>query len=258
MDDEPARGPRAPGTLAALLGVALLLVAGLVTLGAWQVQRLAWKQDLIARVDRQVHAVPAAPPAIATWATLTRDVVEYRRVELRGRYLAGADVLVNATTELGAGHWVMTPLRDAQGSTVLVNRGFVPLDVPREQARAPDGEQRVVGLLRLSEPGGSLLQHNDAAQNRWYSRDVTAIAASRQLVGLVAPYFVDAVAEPGAAPAWPRPGLTVLRFSNNHLVYAATWFALAAMVAGAAGYLVMDERRLRRLSRGSRLAHVRH
>ncbi|MES1163140.1 MAG: SURF1 family protein, partial [Rhizobacter sp.] len=239
MDDEPARGPRTPGTLAALLGVALLMIAGLIALGVWQVQRLAWKQELIARIDRQVHAVPAAPPAIATWATLTRDTVEYRRVALRGRYLPAADVLVNATTALGAGHWVMTPLRDDQGITVLVNRGFVPLDLPRDQARAPDGEQRVVGLLRLSEPGGSLLQRNDAAQGRWYSRDVAAIAASQQLTGPVAPYFVDTVAEPGAAPAWPRPGLTVLSFSNNHLVYAATWFALAAMVAGAAGYLVM-------------------
>ena len=80
-----------------------------------------------------------------------------------------------------------------------------------------------------------------------------AIAASAKLVATpvspgatpVAPYFIDAAA---AAPAaWPRGGLTVLQFNNHHIVYALTWFVLAAMTAGAAVYLVRSERRLRAL-----------
>jgi surfeit locus 1 family protein len=258
VDDEAARAPRSSGALAALLGVALLAFAGFAALGVWQLHRLAWKEDLLARIDRQVHAAPVPAPSMAAWSGLTREAAEYRRVEVRGVYDPGRDVRVQATTELGAGYWVMTPMRSPQGFDVFVNRGFVPLDAPGAALRAPDGEQHLVGLLRLSEPNGSLLQHNDTAHDRWYSRDVPALAAARHIAGPVAPYFVDAAAEPGAAPAWPRPGLTVLRFSNNHRVYAATWFALAAMVACAAAVLVRFEQGLRRLAGDTNLAHTRH
>jgi surfeit locus 1 family protein len=105
-----------------------------------------------------------------------------------------------------------------------------------------------VGLLRFSEPGGRLLQANDPAAGRWYSRDVAALAAQQGLTGPVAPYFIDLVATPGAAPIWPRPGLTVLQFRNDHLVYALTWFALAAIMAAAIGYVVLDARRGRRVA----------
>lgn len=258
MDDDAARDPRSSGALGALLGIALLAFAGLVALGMWQIHRLAWKEELIARVGQQVHAAPSPAPPMTAWDTLTREAAEYRRVELRGVYDAGRDVLVHATTDFGAGYWVMTPLRTGDGFSVVVNRGFVPLDAARARLRAPEGEQHVVGLLRISEPDGTRLQRNDAANDRWYSRDVPAIAGSRHVAGPVAPYFVDAVAEAGAAPAWPRPGLTVLRFSNNHRVYALTWFTLAAMVACAIGYLVLDERRLRRLAGAPRLVHAHH
>ena len=82
----------------------------------------------------------------------------------------------------------------------------------------------------LSEPGGAFLRTNDPAADRWYSRDIAAIAARREL-GRVAPYFIDA-SDPRSG--WPRGGLTVVRFRNSHLVYALTWFGLAALVAAMA------------------------
>jgi surfeit locus 1 family protein len=75
---------------------------------------------------------------------------------------------------------------------------------------------------------------------------VVAIAATQGLAGAVAPYFIDEVATRDTAARWPRPGLTVLQFPNNHLVYAITWFALAAMMAAAFGYVLLDHRRGRR------------
>ena len=91
----------------------------------------------------------------------------------------------------------------------------------------------VAGLLRLSEPGGAFLHGNDPARDRWYSREVAAIAAARGL-GATAPYFLDAAAAP-AEPHQPRGGMTILSFPNNHLQYALTWFALMALLAfGAA------------------------
>jgi len=233
-----------------LLAAALLVCAGFMALGTWQVHRLAWKKDLIARSERNAHAEAVAAPGPAAWLALDRHADEYRRVRVQGRYAHERETLVHASTELGSGYWVLTPLRTSDGFWLLVNRGFVPTELRERSTRStqePAGEQMVTGLLRLSEPGGSLLQHNAPDQGRWYSRDVQAIAAARGLPGPVAPYFIDAVADEDAArSAWPRSGLTVLRFSNNHLVYAATWFALAALAAGAVVALVIDERRKRR------------
>ena len=280
MQGEEARGPRSTGVLVALLGAALLAFAGFVALGLWQVNRLAWKEALITRVERQLQAPPVAAPGPLAWQAWSGVDDEYHQVRVRGRYDHEHETLVRASTVLGAGYWVMTPLRSDQGFWVLVNRGFVPSQLRQRASRAaqePAGEQEVSGLLRNSEPVGSLLQRNDPAQERWYSRDVRAIARHHALSGMpVAPYFIDAAAvdiprcavpgpalesmphcpgspgmvADGGAPstAWPRPGMTVLRFSNNHLVYAITWFSLAAMVAFAAAYLAIDERRLRRLA----------
>jgi surfeit locus 1 family protein len=257
---DAARAPRSRGAFTALLAGAALLMLLFLALGAWQVQRLAWKLELIERVERHVNAAPAAAPGPAQWPTLNRRDDEYRRVQLQGRFDHARETLVAASTELGSGFWVLTPLSSDAGFTVLVNRGFVNpahRDAARRDTPAPDGEQRVTGLLRFSEPGGSLLQQNAPAAGRWYSRDVAAIAAARGLSTNgtpLAPYFVDEAADPAAAAdaaqrsRWPRPGLTVIRFSNNHRVYAVTWFALALMVACAIGYLVLDDRRLRRLS----------
>jgi len=86
----------------------------------------------------------------------------------------------------------------------------------------------VTGLLRISEPHGGFLRANQPAARRWYSRDVAEIVKASG-VTQAAPYFIDADATPNAG-GWPRGGLTVIHFANSHLVYALTWFGLAAMV----------------------------
>ena len=96
----------------------------------------------------------------------------------------------------------------------------------------------MTGLLRMSEPGGAFLRVNDPASDRWFSRDVAAIAASRGL-DKVAPYFIDAERAPGES-GLPVAGLTVIAFSNNHLVYALTWGALALMAAAGAIFVNLD------------------
>jgi surfeit locus 1 family protein len=241
------------------LVIAVFAFAGFVSLGVWQVHRLAWKEALIARVERHVHGVPVAAPGMAAWSSLTRENAEYLHVKLRGRLDHERETLVHASTVLGTGYWVLTPLRTVDGFWVLVNRGFVPPEL-RERARRavhePAADQEVTGLLRLSEPRGSLLQRNDAAHESWYSRDVQAIALARGLGRDVPPYFIDTTVGDSIGGVWPRAGLTVLNFSNNHLLYAAVWFALAAMVAGAIGYLLLEELRLRRHAGARHLAFV--
>jgi len=248
------RGPRGRGTLLALALLAALLFAVFVALGTWQVERRAWKLDLIARVDQRVHAAPEAAPGPAQWPQISAASDEYRRVRLTGTFLHDREALVQANTDLGPGFWVLTPLRQADGSTVLVNRGFVPPEARERAARSgtePTGATTVTGLLRITEPNGGFLRKNDPAGNRWYSRDVQAIAAARGLGNDVAPYFVDADAGTtpgvvGTARTWPAGGLTAIAFHNSHLIYAITWYGLALMVAIATWYVGREEGRLRR------------
>ncbi|TSH95729.1 SURF1 family protein [Verticiella sediminum] len=253
----PSQGGRRPHSRWVLALVALVglgLFTGFVALGNWQIERRAWKLDLIERVEQRAHAAPVAPPARARWAAVGADSDEYRRVRVAGVFDHARETYTQATTELGAGFWVLTPLRQADGSTVLVNRGFV-LPNRREQAtradNLPEGEVTVTGLLRISEPGGGFLRSNAPQEDRWHSRDVAAIAAARGLSD-VAPYFIDAEAatprQPGvvAEPqTWPVPGLTVVSFKNSHMVYALTWYGLALMVVIAAAFVVREERRRR-------------
>jgi surfeit locus 1 family protein len=229
------------GTLAVLFFVLF------VALGTWQVKRRVWKLDLIARVEQRVHAPPAAAPGPAEWPNVTAAADEYRHVAETGMFLDDSQTLVQAVTDLGAGYWVLTPLRLVDGSIVLVNRGFVQADdrnrvqpgttakatatmippgttaqptatmtppaatgeratagqqaTPSQRATTreptstvpPVAAARVIGLLRMTEPRGGFVRHNDAAANLWYSRDVQAIAAARGLTR-VAPYFIDAEA----------------------------------------------------------------
>ncbi len=219
---------------------ALVGVIVLAALGIWQLERRAWKLELMSRVAQRIHAPPVAAPGPAA-GPVSAAAEEYRHVSATGRFDNGHETLVHAVTELGGGFWVMTPFRTREGFTVLVNRGFVPPE-RRDSASREDGliagETVVTGLVRMTEPKGGFLRANDPRGERWYSRDVAAIAAARQLSEVV-PYFIDAdaAAEAGRLPVG---GLTVVVFPNNHLVYAVTWFALALMLAGTAGRVVRD------------------
>ncbi|OYR15063.1 SURF1 family protein [Brucella thiophenivorans] len=214
------------------------------SLGIWQVERLQWKLDLISRVDARVHAEAMAAPGRDDWANVNQPEDEYRHVMLTGTYLNDKEVLVRALTERGSGFWVLTPMRTSDGSLTFINRGFIP-DAKRDPSQRIEtqiaGETTVSGLLRMPEPDGFFLRPNDPDRNEWNSRDVAAFAKKEDL-GTVAPYFIDADAKsnPGNVPVG---GLTVVSFRNNHLSYAITWFALAAMIAGAAIVVWRHERK---------------
>jgi len=216
-----------------LAGLCLLGTIGLIALGAWQLERRTWKLALIDRVDQRIHASAQSIPAPAAWLAVNAASDEYRHVTVTGHFVYDRETLVQAVTDDGRGFWVLTPLRTTDGNVVLVNRGFVPPE-RREPATRRDGDTgavTVTGLLRMTEPKGAFLRTNDPSANRWYSRDVAAIAAARGLAP-VAPFFIDADAtlNPGG---YPIGGLTVITFANNHLIYALTWFALAFMLASA-------------------------
>lgn len=229
---------------ALLLGL-LAATAVLAGLGIWQVQRLHWKHDLIARVDARLKAEPVPAPGPDRWSAIDAAQDEYTRVRLAGTFLNDKEALVVASTERGSGYWVLTPFLQQDGSAVIVNRGFVPNDRRGSSARAAgqiEGATTVTGLLRITEGESWILRKNDPAADRWYRRDPAEIGRARG-IGRVAPYFVDADATPNAG-GWPLGGLTRVGFADNHLIYAITWFAMAAMAALAAAFVVRSEFRV--------------
>jgi surfeit locus 1 family protein len=221
----------------------ILLALAFGALGVWQLERLAWKLDLIARVDARAHAAPSAPPAEPDWPKINARDDEYLRVRAQGVLLNDRETLVQAVTDLGPGWWVLTPLRTDAG-VYLINRGFVPSeqrDADSRRLGQPGGVVTVTGLLRMTEPHGGFLRSNDPGANRWYSRDVAAIAKAHGLRD-TAPFFIDADAtsNPGG---YPVGGLTVIHFRNAHLVYALTWFALAGLSVFGAVVIMRSRRR---------------
>ncbi len=222
--------------------VTLAVAAGLVGLGVWQLQRLAWKEALIRTVAERTVAAPVPLAPRADWAALTPDAYEYRRVAAAGTFDHSEEVhvyrpLVSARGPYrGLGDIVLTPFHLASGGTVIVNRGFVPnerLDPATRPAGQVAGPVTVTGLMRSPQERNGFTPADDTARNQWFTADPAAMAKAYG-IGDAAPFVIDEDA--GQAPGGlPQGGETVLAFPNSHLQYALTWFGLASALLGAFG-----------------------
>lgn len=230
----PWRSLLAPG-LAALVCFAIL-----IGLGVWQLERKGEKEALIARILERAKAEPpaAAPPFDA----FEPKADEFRRVRAAGTLLNDKETLVHGLAPGDVpgralqGYYVVTPLRRADGSVILINRGFVPTELKNpadRQAGQIQAETAVTGILRASEPRTLFVPAPDPARGEWFNRDIAGIAAARGLSD-VAPYMIEADATPNPG-GWPRGGQLRVDLPNNHLQYAFTWFGIAACLAGVFG-----------------------
>jgi surfeit locus 1 family protein len=238
------KGLMLPGALS------LLALAVLISLGNWQMQRLAWKEDLIARASERAKLPPAHLPGPDRWSEAHWRQAEYRTFAAAGRFRHDYEVQVYTVlsdakgTYSGAGYWVLTPLELADKSYVIVNRGFVPLDRKSPATRKDgqiEGETSVLGLLRAPEETNYFTPANDPAKGAWYSRKPEEIARAFNLKN-VAPFLLDATVSFQAGQL-PQPNETKLTFTNNHLGYALTWYGLACTLAGV--FFVFARQRLR-------------
>ncbi|MEM6713244.1 MAG: SURF1 family protein [Pseudomonadota bacterium] len=222
-----------------ILIIAAVVLMTMLSLGVWQVQRLQWKVDLIETVEARAFGEPVDAP----FGAVTEDDHAYLRVVTEdGVFMHDQTQRVKALTELGAGSWLMTPLQ-TDTRIVWINRGFVPAGSREDDWAQPNGSVSITGLLRMTEPNGTLLEKNDPNEGRWFSRDVVALSAAAGL-GRTAKYFVDAD-HMGGDESWPRGGLTQVNFRNSHLSYALTWFAMAALFLGGMIYVIRDRMRHR-------------
>ncbi len=198
-----------------------------LALGAWQVERLFWKQGLIAQREAAVTAAPAAVPKTLSEARS----MEFRHVSDEGVFLNHKEIYLGATSEGGGqGYQVLTPFLEPGGRVVFVNRGYIPGELRDPTKRALGqiaGTIRVQGLLRLPPAGRPnwFLPDNRPDVNYWFWVDLPAMSAADKL-DRVAPFYIDADATPNPG-GWPKGGVTRLTLPNNHLQYAITWFSLA-------------------------------
>ncbi len=206
-------------------------LALLIALGTWQSQRLFWKLDLIASIERGMAADPVPLPA----GELNPADWNYRRVTLRGAFDYSREFHMLAHSERGNfGYHIIVPFKrsDAPGY-VLVNRGWVPPEHKQPQTRAEGqvpGEVILTGIAKAPWPKGYFIPDHDAKGNLWYHGDAAGMLAEAGIKD--APLlFVDADAAPANPGGWPRGGQTRLTLPNNHLAYAFTWYSAAVVLA---------------------------
>jgi cytochrome oxidase assembly protein ShyY1 len=235
-----ARGARRRGA-AGLAVFTLAMVALLIGLGVWQLQRRAEKHGLIAALTERLAAAPEALPLPSQWHALTPAHDEFRRVRFSASWQAGPDAMVySAGSALrsdisGPGTWAFVPARLSTGETVIVNAGFVQ-NTMQDRAQQDRAVARLVtgapvsmtGYIRFSESPGLLTPAQNPATRLWFARDHRAMAKALGW-GEVAPFYID-LESPVPESGIPKPGPLDVHLKDDHLQYAVTWFGLAAVV----------------------------
>ena len=232
-----------------LLACALIGMGLLSGLGVWQLQRLAWKETVLAQISARRDALPQALPPQKDWAKVNPDDYDYRHVIMRGVFDHARESFLFRASATGAagegpGYEVLTPLALDDGGTVIVNRGFAPAELKEPARRAAGqvaGEVTISGLMRRPEARNAFTPADEPDKNLWFTRDPAALAAHWGLQG-VAPFSVDADTTPNPG-GWPKGGATVMKIPNNHLAYALTWFALAATLAAVTAVFIAKRER---------------
>ena len=227
------RRPPAAATILTVLGFSLL-----VSLGVWQLKRLAWKTDLLARIDALKTAPPR--PIDGVLSRLASGADEgYVRVKAPCPDIERTPVLrLYGVVNGQAGYRMIAACALASGPyrSLLVDRGFVAgTQTPPAPPPGPRLDQPIVGVLRTGGERTFVTPKNQPGQNLWYWRDLPAMASALG-ANRPAPMFL-ALERPAPKGPGPIPAALPTNIPNNHLGYAITWFGLAAALAGV--YLAM-------------------
>jgi cytochrome oxidase assembly protein ShyY1 len=228
-----------------------IILAVLLSLGVWQLERRVDKLALIAALDERLAAAPAALPPAAGWGELNPAKDEFRRVTFSGTIDTRAQAQVFATPSplrkdvSGTGVWAFAPAKLAGGETVVVNRGFVADGQDASQA-VPGGPVALTGYLRFPETPTWLTPRADRSKRLWFVRNHPAMA---QALGWaepqrLAPFYID-LEGPIPPGGVPKPGPLQVSLKNDHLQYAVTWFLLAAAVSIAFAFWLRGQQRPR-------------
>jgi surfeit locus 1 family protein len=233
----------------------LLMLALLLGLGIWQLQRRTEKHALIATLTERLAAPPESLPPPSQWHTLTPAADEFYRVRLTATYLRLPDAMVYSSgsairTDIsGPGTWAFLPARLPTGETVVIDTGFVPNAMQdrglQDRAVAPlvtDAPVTLTGYMRFPEAAGMLTPQQNPAQRLWFTRDHLAMARTLGWGGEVAPFYID-LETPVPASGLPKPGPLDVHLPDDHMQYAIIWFSLAGAVVIAFGAWLRTQKR---------------
>ena len=214
-----------------LLIVGLGGAAILIWLGVWQIQRLAWKEAIIADINTRIAAAPVDLPA-----SVNRDLDAYLPVTVSGTFEQGEVHVLVSQKDVGAGYRIITPFVLEDGRRIMVDRGFAVASA-KDAARS-DGPAIVTGNLQWPQETDSFTPEADLKGNIWFARDVPAMART---LGTQPVLLVTRSSTPPAAGISPLP-VDTARIPNDHLQYAITWFSLAAIWLGMSLFFLRRRR----------------
>lgn len=234
--------------------VTLIILAVLLSLGFWQLQRMDAKHALMAALDERLTLAPVGLPDQSQWASLNPADSEFRRVTFTATYSDKPDAMVYGAGSSvrkdvpGAATWAFMPATLASGATLVVNAGFINNTMmdralqDRIIAQLRTGAPvTMIGYLRFPEDSGILTQSPDLKKRIWFHRDTPAMTKALNW-GPIAPFYID-LESPVQPNGVPNAGPLQVKLKDNHLQYAITWFGLAITVVAGFGFWVRGRRR---------------
>lgn len=203
----------------------------LISLGSWQLRRMAWKEGLLAQIQAQIDAAPVPLPDTVDPA------MKYMPVEVSGTTTGDEIHVLSGTKDQGGGYQIVSRFITDDGRDILLDRGFVPQE-DRRLERGPTRLQ-VRGNLHWPDEKGSATPEPNLDENIWFARDVPAMA---QLLDTMPVLVVASHVTGDAQGVQPIP-VAIEGIPNNHLSYAVQWFMIAAVWAGMTVALIWRIRR---------------
>lgn len=213
-----------------ILIIGLAGIAVLLSLGVWQVQRLTWKQGILAEIDAKISGAPIALPAAPNVTTH-----KYQPVEISGRFVENRIRVLVSQKLIGAGYRIIQPFQ-TKDRVILIDRGFVKID-QIEDLR--NDQASVLGNLHWPDEVDDYTPEPDMKRDIWFARDVTALADTLNTDPIL---VIAREITPDSEKVSPIP-ISSSGIPNDHLQYAITWFALAAVWAGMSGLFLIGTRR---------------
>lgn len=199
-------------------------IAILVSLGTWQVRRMAWKADVLDQIRADITAAPVEVPAKVSLS------MKHLPVKATGTIAQQELHVLVSRKQIGAGYRVIAPFELQDGRRVLLDRGFIPLEA--EDAIREAIDVTVIGNLHWPDDMNSSTPKPDLGRNIWFGRDISAMAAALD----TAEVLIVARSDTGQGVD-PMP-VGVEGIPNDHLNYAITWFSLAFVWFGMTLFLL--------------------
>ncbi|WP_299688211.1 SURF1 family protein [uncultured Tateyamaria sp.] len=215
-----------------LLIVGLAGTGILISLGVWQVQRLTWKQDLLARIEAQIDADP-----VPLRAAVEPDFQRYAPVTVTGTFGDTHIRMLASRRNIGPVHRIIRPFNTDEFGPVLVDTGW-----QRDGAAVlppPQSKMTLTGNLDAPQEADGFTPAPDLDANLWFARDVPAMAATLGTAPVLVVLRDAPETDLGVTP-WP---VDTAGIPNDHLQYAITWFSLALIWAAMTGYFLLRTRR---------------